>query len=72
VHLHNASRSGDYLKVANAEFNKVNYSASVLYNGLARIYLKTYWLDLKKYPVFITSKIRKIIKMLYILRGLYG
>lgn len=72
VHLHNASRSNDYLKVATAEFNKVNYAANNLYTGFARLYLKTYWLDLKEYPVFISSKLRKIIKALYILRDLNG
>ncbi|MCT4716366.1 glycosyltransferase [Enterobacteriaceae bacterium H18W14] len=69
VHLHNASRSRVYLEKAGTEFCKVNYAASILYQGLPRLYLKSYWLDLNKIPLFLTSKIRKFIKALYILRG---
>lgn len=68
VHLNNFSRSDLYLKKARKEFSKVNYSDSVFYQGLANFYLKSYWLDIKGLPVFLTSKIRGFLKVLYILR----
>jgi len=69
VHLNNLSRSDTYKSKATAEFNKVNYAASGLYTGLTGIYLKSYWYDIKGMPSFLTSKIRKVVKALYILRG---
>ncbi|PKH20173.1 hypothetical protein CIG19_18650 [Enterobacterales bacterium CwR94] len=69
VHLHNVSRSKEYLAKANSEFAVVNYNASKLYKGLAKYYLKTYWFDLNNAPAFLVSKLRKFFKVIYILRG---
>ena len=72
VHLNNVSRSVAYLKAASSEFSAVNYSARNSYSGLAGLYLKTYWLDLNKIPVLITTNLRKFIKAIYTLRDFYG
>ncbi|WP_395306500.1 glycosyltransferase family 2 protein [Enterobacter sichuanensis] len=69
VHRNNASRSQEYLSKARKEFSTVNYNARNLYNGIARCYLNTYWFDLHNFPKFLVSKLRKLIKMFYLLRG---
>lgn len=69
VHLNNASKSKTYLSRANLEFAAVNYSANKLYKGLTKLYLKSYWLDLHNVPKFLVSKLRKLLKLLYILQG---
>lgn len=69
VHTHNASKSQIYLSKAKQEFSIVNYNSHVLYDGLAKYYLKSYWLDLNNIPGFLASHIRKLIKAMYIIRG---
>lgn len=69
VHTHNASKSEKYLIKAKKEFAIVNYNSHVLYDGLAKYYLKSYWLDLHNIPGVFTSNIRKFIKAMYIIRG---
>lgn len=69
VHTHNASKSEIYLSKAKKEFSVVNYNSNVLYDGLAKYYLKSYWLDLHNIPGLLTSNIRKLIKAMYIIRG---
>ncbi|MHA1056265.1 glycosyltransferase family 2 protein [Enterobacter mori] len=69
IHRNNASRSKEYLSIAKKEFAGVNYSARHLYKGVARCYLKTYWFDLNNIPEFFVSKLRKLVKAFYLLRG---
>lgn len=68
VHLNNSSRSEKYMNTAKEEFNNVNYSNRVFYKGLARFYLKTYWLDINHVPSAAVANIRRVIKFLYIMR----
>lgn len=69
VHQNNASRSDEYLSKAKKEFSAVNFNARHLYSGIARCYLQTYWFDQHNIPEIIGSKLRKLIKALYFLRG---
>lgn len=72
VHARNLSKNKVYLSKANKEFAAVNFNASETFNGFAKVYLKTYWLDLNNIPIIFCSNIRRLIKVMYLLWGRYG
>ncbi|WP_171998137.1 glycosyltransferase [Cronobacter sp. JZ38] len=65
IHSNNLSRTSFFKENASAEFSLVNYKYYSEFNRLARIYLKTYKLDISG-NIVLAFYIRKLIKMLYI------
>lgn len=68
VHSKNFSRSPGYLVGAAREFALVNYSYRNKYNGISRLYLTTYRIDLISGAAFLAKISRKIIKSFYIIK----
>ncbi|EOG5388461.1 glycosyltransferase family 2 protein [Cronobacter turicensis] len=66
IHSNNLSRTSAFKEKAHLEFSSVNFKYHANFNGLARLYMKSYYLDTtgkSKYAIYI----RKLIKLIYTL-----